>query len=848
MDPQSGVPLSTRPLYSHTQPSSTSEAFHEINDVLRMGDSKDLDKANSPAEVLQLRIHQLQQADRVLEIQHRRLESQVEAIHTEMESLQRIIERNIANSFRLMNHDGQTLPTAADQSSESNLPDPNVHHESSLGATRARLCSLTSSLADFDLEMGYLEMTRLQLANIVSGMFNMLSNLAPQAGPSLGDIDVVESKQDFDARVKDALKRPHVTAPKTPDAAAPTNQHNDQSLRQTEILEDIGLNYASRRHSVSDLTEFNDNSSIASLADSLFSIFTGSTISSVVDSTDAGERLVTLFMNDDSLSVLFQEALAHITPDRFERNLRRLLKRFAVELRKEAANSQQQSAANFVRYWARNSAHIIRNSLSSPKEANKRADEVMFEAEVRAEGTVDMESDESGEDSDPESDSEELMNLQQLERFITTSQAFARFIENLRAFIYPIGPLDDSEKTDLKDNAKNINELKDKPSSDLEKQKENGTADLASNLLERELGTEQLQDLPDGRPLSDRNILIAPNNEVASQGTWHYSTFATKVQRLLEPRIPKAQTRVRWKCKCGKSLYDDFIEIRPGAARSLEASLNQRPGNGESRHRSRESPFLASLNGLMTAILSKLKRPFIRSDQGLPLQHIPPVLGAQQPVVTPSQPPEAVFLLICHNVSIYDKKLLQLSVSDVSSDETLFRALNKHYRSKLSTWTSLLSFRTLVGIKFVKFELYRKSQSVDVLLKNDMPPPENPDYRYVPVPIDLIPPVGEEMLMHLFNNPDCAEDVPACLERFPKKLRSKLVCGEKAIAAGWGLQLVEGVSKSKAMVTYLGVVFVASVWGILWTVLGHDISGAWTVSTYIVGVAVPLVTVMQQLA
>ena len=74
-----------------------------------------------------------------------------------------------------------------------------------------------------------------------------------------------------------------------------------------------------------------------------------------------------------------------------------------------------------------------------------------------------------------------------------------------------------------------------------------------------------------------------------------------------------------------------------------------------------------------------------------------------------------------------------------------------------------ISGRTLTGVKFVKFEMYRTSQSVDARLKNDVPPTTNPDYRYAPVPVDLIPPVGENRLMHFFYNSDCAENVLVCL-------------------------------------------------------------------------------------
>lgn len=300
--------------------------------------------------------------------------------------------------------------------------------------------------------------------------------------------------------------------------------------------------------------------------------------------------------------------------------------------------------------------------------------------------------------------------------------------------------------------------------------------------------------------------------------------------------------------KCGQFLYDDYIELQCGAAKRLEELLNQRPG-GRGTVPIRHSPtHLTTVAGLIPNIITKVRRILSIEEQGLPLQLQTPTASVQHLATPHSSLAEALFLLICHNVSIYDKRLLQLSVCDIKSDETFFRALKKHYQSKCTKWLSFISLRTLTGIKFVKFELYRKSQSVDIRLKNNIPPPENQDYRYAPVPVDLIPPVGENRLMHLFDNPDCAEDVLACLDRFPKKLREKLACGDKAIASGWGLDLEEGVCKKKTAVLYMVCVLASSIWGILWTILGHDIQGAFSVSAYMIGITAPLVTLMQHLA
>jgi hypothetical protein len=42
-----------------------------------------------------------------------------------------------------------------------------------------------------------------------------------------------------------------------------------------------------------------------------------------------------------------------------------------------------------------------------------------------------------------------------------------------------------------------------------------------------------------------------------------------------EQPVKSGKVRVRWTCSCGKQLYDDFVELRAGAARELEAYLNR---------------------------------------------------------------------------------------------------------------------------------------------------------------------------------------------------------------------------------------------------------------------------------
>jgi hypothetical protein len=194
--------------------------------------------------------------------------------------------------------------------------------------------------------------------------------------------------------------------------------------------------------SISGSSEQSSASSVTSLVDSVFSVTSGSSKSSVVGPAGAGERLVVLLLSDNHLISLYQEALKRVTADKFERNFRRILNNFSIELRKEAENSQQRSIAHFVRYRARNSAHVVRNSIFSP---DKPQEDITPKFKVfHNHEQINIESDESGDASGP--DHEDSTDLQQLENFIITSQAFVKLRHKITSFVYPIN----EEKIDNK--------------------------------------------------------------------------------------------------------------------------------------------------------------------------------------------------------------------------------------------------------------------------------------------------------------------------------------------------------------------------------------------------------------
>jgi hypothetical protein len=107
-------------------------------------------------------------------------------------------------------------------------------------------------------------------------------------------------------------------------------------------------------------------------------------------------------------------------------------------------------------------------------------------------------------------------------------------------------------------------------------------------------------------------------------------------------------------------------------------------------------------------------------------------------------------------------------------DLQLFQALKGQYAVLRRWWQRLCSFKTVTCIQFVRFELHRKAL-VDIRKIDDIPPPiRQNEYRYNPIPTDVIPPIGKNFLMHLYHHPEDADQDTICLSRFPKMKNQRL--------------------------------------------------------------------------
>ncbi|KAJ8058189.1 hypothetical protein OCU04_012388 [Sclerotinia nivalis] len=610
--------------------------------------------------------------------------------------------------------------------------------------------------------------------------------------------------------------------------------------------------------------DFSATESVVSVADSIFSaisLTTGSSMSSLSVSQTATDRLVRLLLEDTVIKPLCEDALREngLSRERFERNLSRLLKGFAVELRKEAQTRGERQAAHLVRFRARNSAHMICSTLRTEKE------EENTKAGLATAPHSNIEKDEPEGDMDVEEDSDGLSessedtpdDFQHLENFVKDSKAFQSFRENLRAFIHPqkahLTTVSTSTVASRRDSlCSNPNALATALPEMLEDVNEDSVT--VSDNLEASNHTSVFMALSELQVPA--NLNLETFRKVYQPISQMLELLASAIKTRKRPPVAHGKTRIEWSCKCGQKLYDDFTELRPGAASRLEQALSHSDSSGTNIGRG--STF-GSYTGSLWSSFSSISKLWASNssrkslESGLPTREPPKSqLDPSNPnAVEPTPlPVELLYLLLCYPSGRYATRLLQLDLHNLEpkSDQSLFTILRSNYKSMRGQFFSLISLKTLKSIKFVHFEMYRSSL-IDVRQKDVIPPPNHIEYRYSPAPSEVIPPVGDNHLMHLFLHPDHADEDTVCLDRFPKKLKEKLCCKKgQPTNFGWGLEFVEGWDMKSIWIISFVIFGIGSLLlGILWAVYKHSIQDAFAIAGYMVSFTAVSVGAIQSL-
>ncbi|EMC93397.1 hypothetical protein BAUCODRAFT_150730 [Baudoinia panamericana UAMH 10762] len=302
-----------------------------------------------------------------------------------------------------------------------------------------------------------------------------------------------------------------------------------------------------------------------------------------------------------------------------------------------------------------------------------------------------------------------------------------------------------------------------------------------------------------------------------------------------EPPVPGGHVRVRWTCNCGEHLYDDFIELRAGAAAELEAVLNKERPQPYSNPRSGSYSTRGSFSQSQTPNSSH------PSSAGSSWSSISGTYGppSGQPYKSRSRsrttswqhfPPEPQqYLLTCINESRNTPKVFNIPLHDkpvqTGAYDQLADALQERYAKVNKQWYRRLRLRGLTSIEFVQFYMH-KNRFADIRMCPDVPKGAHTD-GYEFEPSDLLPPVGGRYLLHLFKHPHEYDGERVAYANIPKKTE-RLDYG-----IGWGIVLTEGFLPERVwLCIMLSMILFSLVFAIVWTIKMHDIQGAFGVASF----------------
>lgn len=285
-------------------------------------------------------------------------------------------------------------------------------------------------------------------------------------------------------------------------------------------------------------------------------------------------------------------------------------------------------------------------------------------------------------------------------------------------------------------------------------------------------------------------------------------------------------------------MYDDFIEVRPGALVELEQRLNSAGGFYECNPSSSNATSYASDRRDRRSPgrwLGPLRWPWKTANvqsPSIPLHERQDALDRISTQLPADNEGRGLCIFLCVPYRRTANILYPGVVEDVSTDNALFSSLRTTYKAARREHISFLSLKTIKSIRFVRFEVYSQ-RLVDVRTTPDMPDEGRRDeYTYHPMPAEFIPPVGENHMMHLYTHLEEAEHAGICLGKIPKKIGGLewLPTHSQGSKVGWGLHFVEGLHVTKLWVSGFIGFMISIMFGIAWSMIKGDMQSGFAVA------------------
>ncbi|KAH7079112.1 hypothetical protein BKA63DRAFT_258683 [Paraphoma chrysanthemicola] len=595
--------------------------------------------------------------------------------------------------------------------------------------------------------------------------------------------------------------------------------------------------------------------SVESLASSASELSKNSGYSAIQIAT-ATKVLISIFHEDEVLLPLYQSAVMNpsIGHERLERNLRRLLKAYARQVKGEAGDH--------IEYLA---SHLV--LVKAPWLARSIVEKLQTQPECERSDSVERDSESSEDEAEKRPVNEAAFeNLSTLRDFLTKSQAFEVLRAQVHAFVLPRDPRpshvgksrQEEDDCALSENATLRLPARTKEAARLrswEKWRADVVDTVDTYLCNRDkllASTAPLYLLTDGMILVTDRIMTAVG--------------------LLERPLQAELVRLRWSCGCRETHYSDVKELRDGGITELIAHMERSSGVKVSassyRQHSGNQQYVAPQPGRwLRNGIAKLTSVFGTSKTSpcLPRHTNTCSSSVSTASSTTISPPSMLHLLACMHHNRFRKVLQQDRIEAIKTDRALLcfmRRQHARYRCRLLRF---LSLKGVQGIYFVKFRL-PLGGSVDVRHhdpcclaissatqtgcecippKGKVEPSPEAEYRCIPGPPATYPPVPPEYLKSLFMCPtNVHEQDTWILDQLPKRICGELQGRAGQPADGWGIYYQEGWDFD-VIISFVFVIFflASSLFGVLWSVFKYDVQGAFVVSAYMITASGILVAV-----
>ncbi|KAM7218610.1 hypothetical protein V8F06_005929, partial [Rhypophila decipiens] len=298
---------------------------------------------------------------------------------------------------------------------------------------------------------------------------------------------------------------------------------------------------------------------------------------------------------------------------------------------------------------------------------------------------------------------------------------------------------------------------------------------------------------------------------------------------------------------CGAHLFDDFVELKPGALHDLQWTLQGGQGQPDSPDQTNSQPSWQQSIGDIKRGMSWISRTTSslwsqKHDNTLPVDQ--PRSTSNQ-YSTPLQPYNLLRLLFCIQAGETGLRLYQGRLTGVSSDSEvlLFLRTEYHRRRKISSW---LTFRSVSRVSLARFmvdassfaEVHQHTQFCDTTDCVCLPPVEKigTEYACRPAPQtkpQYLPAIGPRYLTHHFNHPECVRPTQRFIyNQLPKRACGQLSASNDQIEFGWGVYFEEGWHwKSIYLVIVLLLASGSLVFGVTWSLTKGDVQGGFAISS-----------------